>query len=327
MRGLGRGQLSRWLDVIGAVPRHAVVDDAAATELSVLLLRGDVASMHCDAECAARIFEPLRRQVTKNPFLVGPMGLSVIGPTARVAGDLANLLGREAEARQLYEETVLLGERMQAKTLVLLGERRLASLKRMQASKSPHRPAQSVPRLSVTREGDVWRIGTATRGSACLKDGKGVHYLAELLAHPNENLHVTELWGEGGLSQDAVGVLDGRAKAAYRRRLEDLRETLDEATGMADVGRAARARAELEAISDELASALGLGGRDRTPGAHVQRARVNVQRRLRAAINRIGAQNPFLGRYLSISVKTGVFCSFSPVALDLPIPSAETTSP
>ena len=58
---------------------------------------------------------------------------------------------------------------------------------------------------------------------------------------------------------------------------------------------------------------MGLGGRDRKLGSHVERARINVQRRLRDAIQRIEEHDPALGRYLAATVKTGVFCSFTPV--------------
>ena len=58
---------------------------------------------------------------------------------------------------------------------------------------------------------------------------------------------------------------------------------------------------------------MGLGGRDRKLDSHVERLRINVQRRLRDAIQRIGEQDVALGRYLSATIKTGVFCTFSPV--------------
>jgi non-specific serine/threonine protein kinase len=107
-------------------------------------------------------------------------------------------------------------------------------------------------------------------------------------------------------------VLDEAAKAAYRARAADLREALDDATARGDVGRAEKARDELDALGEELARAVGLGGRDRKAGSVVERMRVNVQRRLRDAIDRVAAQSPALGRYLEASVRTGAFCSYAP---------------
>ena len=54
---------------------------------------------------------------------------------------------------------------------------------------------------------------------------------------------------------DAGPVLDAAAKAAYRARMVELREELDEAEAFADPGRAERARAELDALTDELSGA------------------------------------------------------------------------
>ncbi|HEY6559194.1 MAG TPA: hypothetical protein VI072_18045 [Polyangiaceae bacterium] len=48
--------------------------------------------------------------------------------------------------------------------------------------------------------------------------------------------------------------------------------------------------------------AVGLGGRDRRAASDVERARINVQRRLQDAIERIAQADPALGRYLSRAV-------------------------
>ena len=47
-------------------------------------------------------------------------------------------------------------------------------------------------------------------------------------------------------------------------------------------------------------------------GAAVERARVNVQRRVKDAIRRIGEQSPGLAEYLTWTVRTGTFCSYRP---------------
>ena len=57
--------------------------------------------------------------------------------------------------------------------------------------------------------------------------------------------------------------LDAQAKDAYRRRLEELGEELEEARGWGDPERVARAEAEIDALTEQLAQAFGLGGRDR----------------------------------------------------------------
>jgi non-specific serine/threonine protein kinase len=189
------------------------------------------------------------------------------------------------------------------------------------------------PEIALDREGDVWclRAGdTALR----LKDGKGVRYLQWLLAHPGQELHVSQLVAEtepppatsptaakqllgqvalrvsrGG---DAGPILDRQARDAYRRRLEDLRDELDEATRWDDEGRAERARVEMEAIAEQLSAAVGLGGRDRHASSATERSRINVQRRLRDALRKIEGHHPALGRYLSAAIRTGSYCSYNP---------------
>jgi hypothetical protein len=45
----------------------------------------------------------------------------------------------------------------------------------------------------------------------------------------------------------------------------------------------------------------------------VERARINVQRRIRDVIQRVEEHDPALARYLTATIKTGVFCMFSPL--------------
>ena len=87
---------------------------------------------------------------------------------------------------------------------------------------------------------------------------------------------------------DAGAALDAEAKADYRRRLEDLREDIEEAEGFNDPERAARAREEYEFISQELAGAVGLGGRDRPASSDAERARVNATRAIRKTLRARG---------------------------------------
>ena len=189
------------------------------------------------------------------------------------------------------------------------------------------------PRAWLKCEGEYW---TVVYGDAVvrLRDGKGLRYLAELVASPDVELHATDLvaTGEaqrppaavaaeavasGGLAVrpdagDAGEVLDATAKRAYRERLQELRADIDEAESFNDPERAARAREELGFLERELAAAVGLGGRDRRSASNAERARVNVTRALKSTIRKVAEREPALGRYLELSVKTGIFCSFRP---------------
>ncbi|MGH7819556.1 MAG: hypothetical protein ACREQ9_07280, partial [Candidatus Binatia bacterium] len=107
-------------------------------------------------------------------------------------------------------------------------------------------------------------------------------------------------------------LLDPKAKAAYRARLEALEEEREEARLSADPAAAARVEAEIDAITDELASAIGRGGRDRTASPEAERARLNVSRSLKTAIRQIAERCPAAGRHLTASIRTGWFCSYAP---------------
>jgi non-specific serine/threonine protein kinase len=110
----------------------------------------------------------------------------------------------------------------------------------------------------------------------------------------------------------AQPALDARSKAAYRGRLEELRDDQEEAERRGDLERAARAREESDFLARELAAAVGLGGRDRRAPSDAERARVNVTKAIKSAIARIGEQSPALGNHLARTVRTGTFCSYVP---------------
>src|SRR5262249_1204499 len=107
-------------------------------------------------------------------------------------------------------------------------------------------------------------------------------------------------------------ILDAPAKAAYQQRLSALRDELVEAERNNDPGQAERARTEMDAITEQLAAAVGLGGRDRQAASSSQRARSPVTKVVKAALNRISDHHAALGRHLTMSIKTGTFCSYAP---------------
>src|SRR5262249_25379973 len=143
------------------------------------------------------------------------------------------------------------------------------------------------------QEGDYWSI--AWEGHVFrLRDAKGLHYIARLLHHPRSEFHVLDLVHgaeseaeEPGTTAQGLPVLDAQAKGAYKRRLADLREELEEAERFNDPSRASHARAEIEAISEQLAAAVGLGGRDRLAASDADRARQAVTKCIKMALEKI----------------------------------------
>ena len=138
--------------------------------------------------------------------------------------------------------------------------------------------------------------------------------LARLVERPDEEIHVLALASgdeTASVPESSAGeVLDERARKAYRQRLADLEEPLGGRSPRERRPRAAKLQREREAILAELAVAVGLGGRSRRPGSATERARVNVQRRIKDAIARIAEVDEDLGRFFEGTVRTGTFCCF-----------------
>jgi hypothetical protein len=179
------------------------------------------------------------------------------------------------------------------------------------ASAAP-RPGTALE-FSLTREGDVWLVARGAK-SFRLKDSRGLQMLSVLIESPGRELHALALGGGGdpATGGDAGSVIDLRAAQAYRERLEDLRDAERDAEDMGDSARLSAVREEIEQLAQQLAAGVGLGGRERRAASVAERARTNVQRRLKDAISRIEKCDPELGRYLSWTVRTGTFCVFDP---------------
>ena len=171
--------------------------------------------------------------------------------------------------------------------------------------------AVRVERVGVFRRGgDYWEVGFGGE-LAAVRHGKGMADLARLLAAPGQEVHCLDLIG--GVDEDDTGeVVDAAARRAYEQRVRDLQAEIDEADATHDRGRAERARVEMDAVVDQLTTALGLGGRARRAGGAAERARSTVTQRIRATIRRIDPVDPRLARHLQVSVRTGVFCAYAP---------------
>jgi tetratricopeptide (TPR) repeat protein len=180
----------------------------------------------------------------------------------------------------------------------------------------------------IRREGDYWTVifdGHTVR----VRDVKGMRYLARLLADPGREYHVldlvaaeTDLDARVGSDQtanrprsalgDAGEILDARAKDAYRRRLAEIDDDIEQARAIGDAERAAQAEVERGFLIRELARAFGLAGRGRRAASASERARAGVTRAVRQAMTRIGEHHPQLGEHLSRTIRTGTYCAYFP---------------
>ncbi|HMJ13910.1 MAG TPA: hypothetical protein VK524_20975 [Polyangiaceae bacterium] len=163
------------------------------------------------------------------------------------------------------------------------------------------------------REGDYWLLGFDSH-TVRLRDLRGLHYLARLLGAPGRKLHVLDLAAveRSPDAGDAGVMLDAQARDAYRRRLADIEEDIEEAELLGDRGRVRQAETERDFLARELSRAVGLGGRDRRASSDSERARASVTRAIRQAMTRIHDQHPTLGDHLDRTIRTGTTCGYLP---------------
>lgn len=262
------------------------------------------------AEVAAGLEDPVSAAVLDaamapfdDRFVVEGIGAAVCGTLGSFRAPLARVLGRDDEAGALAQAAATAEARVG-----FTGRPRAGVGAPAVVDQTPATPLVGVAR----REGEQWVLDFAG-GTAHVRDSKGLRDLAVLLGSPGTGVHVTELMG-GASSSRGQDVLDRRAIAEFRRRLDDLEEEASAAHEQHDEGRAAAVDAEREFLLAELAGAAGLGGRHRRVGDDVDRARKAVRGRVRDAIARIESVHPELGRHLARAVRTGTFCAYDPEA-------------
>ena len=185
--------------------------------------------------------------------------------------------------------------------------------------------------------GEYWTLGYSGT-TFPLKDVKGLSYIRRLLQHPNEEFHALDLLGalgavttfesarvekhessldvgvtfRRGLTGDSGEMLDAQAKQEYQRRLHELREELEDLHERGNHERAQQVESEIEFLEREIIRAVGIAGRDRRAGSNAERARLNVTRAIKAALEKIAEQQASMGELLDRSIKTGSFCSYVP---------------
>ena len=295
-----------------------VGDDAE--HLATLTFFGRMAIALDEQDAAALVYEALR------PFagmwVVDGIGAVCWAPVELELARLATALGLD-EARGHLE--------LAAATTTLAGARVLdGDVADLRAGRGPgpaqdleHRDAAAGPphregfRNAWLREGEFWTLSYAGR-TVRMKHAKGFADLAVLLAAPAREVHVADLYGDAARRDKVVAagdlgeVLDAAARQAYRQRLEDLEDEVEDARTVQDLGRVEQLSAERDFVAAELSAALGLGGRPRRAGDPNERFRKAVGMRIKLAIDRLVDPYPELAAHLRNSVRTGLFCSYVP---------------
>jgi hypothetical protein len=208
---------------------------------------------------------------------------------------------------------------------------RRSSLERGAPEALPHEPrAENALTASATTmqcvircEGDYWLVAFDGQVDRFL-DSVGLRYLAQLLWHPGRLVRAIDLAAAGLAATaqrrrdpdvtvradlgDAGVVIDARARAEYKRRLDELAAEREDAERANDIGRTAVVQGEIDMLTEEIASAA----RSRKIASHAERARVSVTKGLSAAIVRLARRHPALGEHLRVTVKRGYSCSYTP---------------
>ncbi|MEX0749746.1 MAG: hypothetical protein WD359_02975, partial [Dehalococcoidia bacterium] len=281
--------------------RIATSFESKALAAGALCAGGRVKLAEGDAEGA-------RKEFDKAAHLWNEVGAPYETAIARMGlGHACRAEGNEALARLEFRAAQSVFEQIGARLEAVRAAEACGDAQECEEAK-PALRARQAPRGddgvgredAFRREGDFWSVvyeGNTIR----VRDLKGLHYLAKLLSDPGREFHVLDLiaaerGGAGDLNRvsetgvsfatgtDAGELLDAPARHAYRRRLAEIDEDIEEARAMADSERTAQAEAERDFLVRELARAVGLGGRGRRAGSISERARASVTRAVRQAI-------------------------------------------
>lgn len=156
--------------------------------------------------------------------------------------------------------------------------------------------------VSCTRDGQRWRVAYGNR-SVLVPHSVGMLHLAVLVANPGHEIPCVDLATAMTKAPALAGmstqpVLDGEAVRAYRHRLAQLDQNVDDP--------------EREWLLAQLAAASGLAGRIRAFPNTSERARLAVTRAIRRSIALVVRRDAHIGEHLQRSVRTGGLCSYRP---------------
>lgn len=166
------------------------------------------------------------------------------------------------------------------------------------------------------RRGDYWELSFDGQ-TILLRDTVGLSYIARLLIEPNRDIPaITLLAARAGVDPlvptgSRGEILDEAARENYRRRYVDLQQELEAAEKNNDVGQIAKLQSEIEQLTNELARATGLGGRNRKH-SDAERTRIAVTMAIHRSISGITQRHAAMGKHLSSAISTGIACRYAP---------------
>ncbi len=301
--------------IANSYPSRSLAAGAALASGRAALIGGDLEQALEQAAAATAAWADIGA-----PFEAA-VARTVLGEARKRSGDTEGAQMEWSAARAVFES-------FGAERWAERAERLVAESPYVRTSHQPGKAATATFRC----DGDTRTICFGDQ-TVLMRDLKGFRYLERLLDNPGREFHALDLVAvergsvptgrrvrhgqEGGIDGAGGGlpVIDDKARDAYRRRLAEVDDDIEEATLMNDVGRLELAERDRSYLVAELASAVGLGGRRRSVGGTSERARTSVTRSLRYALKRLAKHHPALADHLGKSVHTGTYCVYSPDSL------------
>lgn len=178
-------------------------------------------------------------------------------------------------------------------------------------------------RNQIYREGEYWWIEYCGQGIR-IRDCKGLRHISHLVLHAGKEIssvELTQLSTGRSVDQDFNNLslkpicdlkADGLALSAYRARLAEIRQDLDDPSIQTDYGQIERLQSEKGLLEQQLMAAVGYAGAKFVTDPTLERARINVRNAISSTVRRVTALHPGLGRHLAYSIRTGRMCSYCP---------------
>ncbi len=160
------------------------------------------------------------------------------------------------------------------------------------------------------REDELWQISFDGK-TIRMAEAKGLYDIQRMLREPDKQFHCTDLNNHEG-NQQPVLVFDEKAKRAYKNKILELQGEIQSAEYNNDFGRASILQKEYDDILHHLTVSLGLNGRTRKANDPIDKTRSAVTWRIRNVIRKMETLHPVLGKHLAASIRTGIFCSYTP---------------
>jgi hypothetical protein len=176
--------------------------------------------------------------------------------------------------------------------------------------------------------GEVFEI-TFDQLTIHLPDAKGLRYIGELLAHPQEAIDSVSLMTtaspstmnektaiQEGLSigspENSLHGIDDKAKAQYKKRLCEIGRERSQAEAISDEPKIEELNKETKGIERELKISIGLRGRLRKTSGTTEKARKAVTNSIKNILKKLRTTHPALWKHLSGSIEFGYECSYRP---------------